>query len=125
MPSKLPLTSAVLFSLIASANAWTSRTGAAVRAPTCLKSSSAPSPSGAEDTCWQDIWNYDCAMSNIYSAAFVAGDWVKSMPCASGLVDCETPEELKLPGMASNGVEDVDVMDFLNLKRSKPLKKSE
>lgn len=62
-------------------------------------------------------------MSNIYSAAFVAGDWVNSMPCASGLVDCDTPEELKLPGPAGSGVENVDVMEFLKLKRAAPLKK--
>mmetsp|Transcript_15937 Transcript_15937/g.30065 ORF Transcript_15937/g.30065 Transcript_15937/m.30065 type:complete len:130 (-) Transcript_15937:421-810(-) len=70
---------------------------------------------------WQDIWNYDCAMSNIYSAAFVAADWVKSLPCASGLVDCDTPEELMMPGPSGSGVENVDVMSYLNIKRAKPL----
>eukprot|EP01084_Bolivina_argentea_P000390 740_1 len=76
-----------------------------------------------EDPCWQDIWNYDCAMSNVYSAAFVANDWLNSMPCAAGLVDCDTPEELKLPGpVEGSGVESVDVMSYLNLKRAKPLK---
>jgi hypothetical protein len=74
-----------------------------------------------DDLCWQDIWNYDCAMSNIYSAAFVAADWVKSLPCASGIVDCDTPEELKMPGPFGTGVENVDVMSYLNIKRAKPL----
>ena len=74
-----------------------------------------------DNLCWQDIWNYDCAMSNIYSAAFVAADWIKSLPCASGLVDCDTPEELKMPGPSGSGVENVDVMSYLNIKRAKPL----
>lgn len=71
---------------------------------------------------WQDIWNYDCAMSTVYSATFIAQDWIKSMPCAVGLADCDTPDNLKLPGPAAgSGVEQVDVMSFLNLKRASPL----
>jgi len=38
-----------------------------------------------QNPCWQDIWNYDCAMSTVYSAAFIAKDWIKSMPCAAGI----------------------------------------
>jgi len=65
-------------------------------------------------------------MSNVYSAAFVADEWIKSMPCAMGLADCDTPEELKMPGtMKGSGVENVDVMTYLNLKRAQPLTKSE
>ena len=46
------------------------------------------------------------------------------MPCASGLADCDTPEELRLPGNAAgSGVENVDVMEFLKLKRAVPLMK--
>ena len=112
------LYTALLTFQLANVNAWTSRYSSIVRMPTFIKSAASD-----EDPCWQEIWSYDCAMSNIYSAAFIAGDWVKSMPCASGLVDCDTPEELKLPGPAGTGVEDVDVMEFLNLKRAKPLKK--
>jgi len=86
---------------------------------------------GADDNeaqcTWQDIWNYDCAMSTVYSASFVAQDWIKSMPGAVGLAeDCETPDELKLPGPSvGSGVGEVDVMGFLNLKRAAPLKKNE
>ena len=40
---------------------------------------------GVDNPCWQDIWSYDCAMSTIYSASFIANDWIKAMPCASGL----------------------------------------
>ena len=54
--------------------------------------SSQPADNGLTETdnpCWQDIWNYDCAMSNIYSASFIAKDWIKSMPCAMGIaVSC-------------------------------------
>jgi len=35
--------------------------------------------------CWQDFYDDDCSMSAIYAASFVAKDWIKSMPCASGL----------------------------------------
>ena len=35
--------------------------------------------------CWEDIFDDDCAMSNVYAASFVAAEWIKSMPCASGL----------------------------------------
>eukprot|EP00555_Chaetoceros_dichaeta_P002738 CAMPEP_0198250174 /NCGR_PEP_ID=MMETSP1447-20131203/1465_1 /TAXON_ID=420782 /ORGANISM="Chaetoceros dichaeta, Strain CCMP1751" /LENGTH=135 /DNA_ID=CAMNT_0043934975 /DNA_START=69 /DNA_END=476 /DNA_ORIENTATION=+ len=82
---------------------------------------------GGDQCTWQDIWNYDCAMSNVYSATFVAQDWIKSMPCAVGLADdCETPDELKLPGPSvGSGVGEVDVMGFLNLKRAASLKKSD
>jgi len=66
-------------------------------------------------------------MSNVYSATFIAQDWIKSMPCAVGLSeDCETPEELKLPGPSiGSGVENVDVMSYLNIKRAIPLKQSD
>ena len=35
--------------------------------------------------CWQDIYSYDCAMSNVYAANFVASKWVMTMPCAAGV----------------------------------------
>ena len=114
--------STVLLLQLCSVAAWTSRMPTPVRTPTFLNSSTGASNNDIDNPCWQDIWSYDCAMSTVYSAAFVAGDWVKSMPCASGLIDCETPEELNMPGPAGTGVEDVDVMSFLNLKRAKPLK---
>jgi hypothetical protein len=42
-------------------------------------------PEQTEDPCWQDLYDDDCSMSSVYSASFVAGKWIKSMPCASGL----------------------------------------
>ena len=35
--------------------------------------------------CWQDIFDEDCAMDTVYSASFIARDWIKSMPCAAGV----------------------------------------
>jgi len=41
--------------------------------------------------CWQDIYDDDCGMSTIYSASFIAKDWIKSMPCAAGIEVREEP----------------------------------
>jgi len=127
MTYKTLLSISILLSLTPCVAAWTglpSRAPFSARARSCLR---ALAVKEEVDTCsWQDIWSYDCAMSNVYSAAFVANDWIKSMPCAIGLADCDTPEELKMPGpMKGSGVENVDIMSFLNLKRAQPLNKSE
>ena len=46
-----------------------------------------PSPTKVrENPCWQDIYDDDCPMSLIYSASFVAMDWIKDLPCAQGKV---------------------------------------
>jgi hypothetical protein len=42
----------------------------------------------SENPCWQDIYDDDCSMSSVYSAHFVAGKWIKSMPCAAGIEVC-------------------------------------
>ena len=113
------------FSLIALASifdlslAWSTSSARSFRPQSLLRSSLVTE----DDISWQDIWNYDTAMSTIYSTAFIAGDWIKSLPCAVG-IDCETPDELKLPAPKGHGVEDVDVMAFLNLKRAQPLRKA-
>lgn len=52
---------------------------------------------------WQD--NYDSeddCLSTVYSAAFVAEDWIKSMPCGKD-ADC-LPEELSHPGTMGDSV---------------------
>jgi len=73
-----------------------------------------------DDPCWQDIYDEDCCMSKIHSASFVAKDWIKSMPCGQGLEDCDAPDELSLPGSREGGgVQSVDVMKVLGLKRAK------
>uniref|UniRef100_A0A7R9WEU5 Uncharacterized protein n=1 Tax=Pseudictyota dubia TaxID=2749911 RepID=A0A7R9WEU5_9STRA len=77
-----------------------------------------------ENPCWQDIYDDDCSMSTVYSASFVATEWIKSMPCAAGIEDCDMPDELRVPFAHDDpGIEDVDVMGFLQLKRAAPIKK--
>ena len=47
-----------------------------------------------EHAAWQDIWEYDSAMSNTYAGYFKVGNWLKSMPCGKGLnQDC--PNEVR------------------------------
>jgi hypothetical protein len=108
----------ILASLVDLSLAWSTASTKSFHPQSQLRSSFVTE----DDISWQDIWNYDTAMSTIYSTAFIASDWIKSLPCAVG-VDCETPDELKLPAPKGHGVEDVDVMAFLNLKRAQPLKK--
>mmetsp|Transcript_14395 Transcript_14395/g.21240 ORF Transcript_14395/g.21240 Transcript_14395/m.21240 type:complete len:116 (+) Transcript_14395:72-419(+) len=71
-----------------------------------------------EDPCWQDVYDDDCSFSTVFSAGFVASDWIKSMPCGQGVEDCNTPEPLTQPNVKSDGISQVDVMDFLGLKRA-------
>ena len=59
-----------------------------------------------KNPCWQD--NYDSdddCLSTIYSAAFVAEDWIKSMPCGKD-ADC-LPEKLSHPGTMGDSVSDM------------------
>jgi len=63
-------------------------------------------------------------MSTVYSASFVAEEWIKSMPCGKD-ADC-LPEELTHPGtMGDAGVDKVDVMNYLNIKKAAPIEKAE
>lgn len=59
-------------------------------------------------------------MSTVYSSAFVAEEWIKSMPCGQD-ADC-LPEKLSRPGtMEKSGVEKVDVMEYLNVRKAAPI----
>jgi len=59
-------------------------------------------------------------MSTVYSSAFVAEEWIKSMPCGKD-ADC-LPEKLSRPGtMGGSGVEKVDVMEYLNIRKAAPV----
>mmetsp|Transcript_7411 Transcript_7411/g.16169 ORF Transcript_7411/g.16169 Transcript_7411/m.16169 type:complete len:135 (-) Transcript_7411:362-766(-) len=75
----------------------------------------------ANNPCWQD--NYDSeddCLGTVYSAAFVAEEWIKSMPCGKD-ADC-LPEKLSRPGtMGGSGVEKVDVMEYLNIRKAAPV----
>jgi len=67
---------------------------------------------------WQEIWDDDCDMSSIFAASFIAKDWIKSMPCAAGIEDCDMPQELNAPRCREEGgVENIDVMSLLGIKR--------
>mmetsp|Transcript_40343 Transcript_40343/g.94797 ORF Transcript_40343/g.94797 Transcript_40343/m.94797 type:complete len:108 (-) Transcript_40343:408-731(-) len=37
--------------------------------------------------CWEEVASIDedCVLGSIYASNFVAGDWIKSMPCAEGI----------------------------------------
>jgi hypothetical protein len=39
----------------------------------------------SDNPCWEDIYDTDCAMENIFAARFKASEWIKSMPCAEGI----------------------------------------
>jgi len=94
-----------------------------------------------DDPCWQNIYDDDCAMSTANLAFFKASVWVKGMPCAKGIEvnyntlfhvilvcafgtdhspavqDCDMPEAMQTPEVRPH--EEVDVMEFLHLKRAK------
>ena len=64
----------------------------------------------AANPCWQD--NYDSeddCLSTIYSAAFVAEEWIKSMPCGKD-ADC-LPENLSHPGTMGDSVSFYDLFE--------------
>ena len=70
---------------------------------------------------FQDCYDSDDdCLSTTYSAAFVAEDWIKSLPCGKD-ADC-LPEELSHPGtMKDSGVEKVNVMEYLNIQKAEPV----
>lgn len=70
-----------------------------------------------DDPCWQNVYDDDCAMTTANLAFFRASVWVKGMPCAQGIEDCDMPEGMQVPEVRPH--EEVDVMKFLNLKRAK------
>ena len=74
-----------------------------------------------KNPCWQD--NYDSeddCLSTTFSAAFVAEEWIKSLPCGKD-ADC-LPEQLSHPGtMGDAGVEKVNVMEYLNIHKAPTL----
>lgn len=120
MNRKLIRTTCTILALSGGASAWTPlatlQKGRSVNIPTTLQSVPEANCLG-----WQD--NYDSeddCLSTVYSAAFVAEDWIKSMPCGKD-ADC-LPENLSHPGtMGDSGVEKVDVMDYLNLRKAAPV----
>ena len=54
----------------------------------------------------------------------MAEEWIKSMPCGKD-ADC-LPEKLSHPGtMGDAGVEKVNVMEYLNIKKAAPVEKGD
>lgn len=106
-----------LLAMSSTAAAWTPTSTNTVRSRHPVLRST-PDPN---NPCWQD--NYDSeddCLSTTFSAAFVAEEWIKSMPCGKD-ADC-LPEELSHPGtMGDAGVEKVDVMEYLNIHKAPTL----
>jgi hypothetical protein len=72
-------------------------------------------PEQTEDPCWQDLYDDDCSMSSVYSASFVAGKWIKSMPCASGLDEVRfynTPNEFEIVLLSSINSSHLHLISF-------------
>ena len=85
-----------------SASAWTP-TATQQRCRTFLSPSALLSTPDATNPCWQDNFDSeDDCLSTIYSAAFVAEEWIKSMPCGKD-ADC-LPENLSHPGTMGDSV---------------------
>mmetsp|Transcript_20682 Transcript_20682/g.42563 ORF Transcript_20682/g.42563 Transcript_20682/m.42563 type:complete len:120 (-) Transcript_20682:306-665(-) len=80
-------------------------------------------PDGESNPCWQDIYDADCTMDSVFSARFVASDWIKELPCGSGMKDCDFPEDVLLPDMRPESHTEINVMEFLNIKRADESKK--
>jgi len=68
--------------------------------------------------CWQDIYDEDCTMDSIFSARFVPSEWIKQLPCGSGMEDCDFPEDALLPEIRPESHTEINVMEFLNIKRA-------
>lgn len=86
------LTAFKLLASVTCAYAWVPTSNIHIRNASPSQLSSSPDPA---NPCWQD--NYDSeddCLSTTYSAAFVAEDWIKSMPC--GKVRYATTYELFL-----------------------------
>jgi len=111
-------------SFLAIADSFTILTVSSPRA-TMLSGNKMPGEMQTGDNpCWQDLYDDDCSMESVYAANFIASEWIKGMPCAAGIEDCDMPEELKVPEAKVDGIASVDVMSFLGLQRasaSKPI----
>ena len=66
------------------------RTGTAIRSESTNTDSSSSEhyetyTDGTVNPCWQDIYDADCNMDSIFTARFVASEWIKGLPCGSGM----------------------------------------
>eukprot|EP00534_Pseudo-nitzschia_fraudulenta_P002193 CAMPEP_0201115892 /NCGR_PEP_ID=MMETSP0850-20130426/308_1 /ASSEMBLY_ACC=CAM_ASM_000622 /TAXON_ID=183588 /ORGANISM="Pseudo-nitzschia fraudulenta, Strain WWA7" /LENGTH=99 /DNA_ID=CAMNT_0047379807 /DNA_START=249 /DNA_END=548 /DNA_ORIENTATION=- len=79
--------------------------------------SSQSNSDGDYSPCWQDIYDADCTMDS-FSARFVPSEWIKELPCGSGMEDCDFPEDTLLPEIRPESHNEINVMEFLNIKRA-------
>mmetsp|Transcript_18739 Transcript_18739/g.30203 ORF Transcript_18739/g.30203 Transcript_18739/m.30203 type:complete len:137 (-) Transcript_18739:277-687(-) len=80
---------------------------------------SSDGPASESNPCWQDMYDDDCAMETIFSASYTPAEWIKKLPCAKGLEDCDFPEDLQEPTIRPEAhAEEIDVMEFLHIKRA-------
>ena len=99
-------TAAALLLFTSGVSAWTPTAALHRNCVAPSKTTALLSTPDPKDPCWQD--NYDSeddCLSTTYSAAFVAEEWIKSMPCGKG-ADC-LPEKLSHPGTMGDAVRSV------------------
>lgn len=56
-----------------------------IRTVPTTTSSTTTLQSTPNDPCWQDLYDEDCAMETLFTANYVAGEWIKELPCAKGM----------------------------------------
>mmetsp|Transcript_8056 Transcript_8056/g.17400 ORF Transcript_8056/g.17400 Transcript_8056/m.17400 type:complete len:131 (+) Transcript_8056:154-546(+) len=121
---KLSLLSTLVVTIPMGVNAWVLQSDRQFRT-TSHRFMSDADVETTDNPCWQDVYgdaDDDCGMSTVYSATFVAEKWIKSMPCGHDVDEDCIPEDLKAPGTRDEaGIDHVDVMNFLDLKRAKPI----
>lgn len=91
-----------LLLLLPLAYGWTSQRNVVVRSPSFvggiasklsvkesgemdMDNASSVTEMGNGNPCWEDFYDDDCVMTNAASAAFIAAEWIKGMPCAKGM----------------------------------------
>lgn len=89
-----------LIALLSNAGAWIARPSSLARntRKISLMTRCAAAENEIEmdgNPCWEDIYDDDCTMSNVFGASFVAADWIKTMPCAQGIEVCTTRQTTK------------------------------
>ena len=75
------------FLLLSMSSAWVIPNRAVMvrNAGTAIHSESSEFNTEVSNPCWQDIYDADCTMDSIFSARFVASEWIKELPCARGM----------------------------------------
>mmetsp|Transcript_1580 Transcript_1580/g.3485 ORF Transcript_1580/g.3485 Transcript_1580/m.3485 type:complete len:125 (+) Transcript_1580:94-468(+) len=113
---------ASLLLLLPQVHAWLPNTQRSKIVTRWWAAHSQKAPEMESKPCWGDMYDDDCVMENAAAAGFVAAQWIKSMPCGEGIEDCDMPDDLKVPETRPEaGIDHVDVMSMLGVKRAKPI----